>query len=100
MKDITPTKLQEFDPPLDTKIKEAVNILFRAGIETFESCQGGNGHAYPEPTIRFHGDRVEGLHAFTIAMRGGLKVAALRRIYDVLDGELTGPYWEMTLFSQ
>ena len=94
-----------FDPPLDVEsldigIKDAVNILYSAGVETFESCQGGKGHAYSEPTIRFHGDRVEGLNAFAVAIRNNLNVSALRRIYTVLDGELTGPYWEITFYSQ
>ena len=50
----------ENKPPydsLDDGIREAVRILAEAGIETFESCQGGDGHAYSEPTIRFHGER-------------------------------------------
>lgn len=88
-----------FDPPLDTGIKKAVNILCNAGVETFESCQGGKGHSYPEPTVKFHGDRTEGLKAFSIAMRGNLRVSALRRMYDVIDGELVGPYWEITFYN-
>ena len=91
--------LFRFDPPLDKGIEKAVKILSDAGIETFESCEGGIGHAYPEPTIRFHGERFEGFKAFTIAMQNGLKVAYLRRIYETIDGELTGPYWEM-VFSK
>lgn len=86
-----------FDPPLDSGIKNAVLILCENGIETFESCQGGTNHAYPGPTIRFHGDRVEGLRAYAIAARHGLNVASLSRVYDVLEGELVGPYWEITL---
>lgn len=35
---------------LDDGIREAVRVLAQAGVETFESCQGGDGHAYPEPT--------------------------------------------------
>ncbi|MCK5608363.1 hypothetical protein KAR91_41155 [Candidatus Pacearchaeota archaeon] len=87
--------MNNFDPPLDADIENAVNILFNAGVETFESCEGGIGHAYPEPTIRFHGDRHEGLRAFVIAMQNSLKVAYLRRIYQIIDGELIGPYWEI-----
>ena len=44
---------------LDSGIRDAVRILAEAGVETFESCQGGEGHAYAEPTVRFHGDRDE-----------------------------------------
>lgn len=88
-----------FDPPLDAGIEKAVNILRNAGIETYESCEGGIGHAYPEPTIRFHGDRFEGLRAFVVAMQNNLNVTYLRRIYQIIDGELIGPYWEM-VFSK
>ena len=88
-----------FDPPLDKGIENAVNILYNAGIETFESCEGGDGHTYPEPTIRFHGDKSEGLHALSIAICNNLNVRALRRVYDILDGEITGPYWELTFYK-
>lgn len=85
-----------FDPPLDRGIVAAVNVLQGAGIETFESCEGGPGHAYPEPTVRFHGDQAEGFRALAAAMRGGLCVAELRRVWPLLDGEPTGPWWELT----
>lgn len=38
---------------LDPKIAKYVNILRKHGIETYESCQGGEGHAYDYPAIRF-----------------------------------------------
>src|SRR6266540_3788315 len=37
--------------------------LQTCGIETFESCEGGPGHAYPEPTIRFQGTPEAGWRA-------------------------------------
>ena len=40
---------------LDEGIREAVAVLVANGVETFESCEGGPGHAFPEPTIRFEG---------------------------------------------
>lgn len=88
-----------FDPPLDKGIEKAVIVLQAGGVETFESCQGGEGHAYPEPTVRFHGDRAEGLRALSVALRADLPVAALRRVWPVDDGEPTGPWWELTLSS-
>jgi hypothetical protein len=39
-------------PDLDPGIRQAVRILREAGVETFESCEGGERHAYPEPTVR------------------------------------------------
>jgi hypothetical protein len=89
----------EFDPPLDKGIERAVCILNDAGVETYESCQGGPGHTYTEPTIRFHGARDEGFRALAVAMQNGLPVSALRRIWVILDGEPTGPEWELALDS-
>jgi hypothetical protein len=34
---------------LDPGIAEYVRVLLAQGVETFESCQGGPGHAYTEP---------------------------------------------------
>lgn len=88
--------MNEFDPPLDAGIEHAVLALRRANVETFESCEGGQGHAYPEPTVRFHGDKSEGFRALAIAMQAGLNVAGLRRVWPIDNGEPTGPWWELT----
>jgi hypothetical protein len=85
-----------YDPPLDAGIERAVIVLRDAGVETFESCEGSARHAYPEPTIRFHGDRAEGLRALSVALRAGLNVAGLRRVWPIVEGEPTGPWWELT----
>ena len=45
---------------LDKGIKKYVEILRSEGIETYESCEGGAGHAYFEPTICFYGQIGEG----------------------------------------
>lgn len=84
---------------LDPGIQPFVDTLRQNGVETFESCQGGPGHAYAEPTVRFYGNAWEGFRAFTIAMNHGLPVAELRRTYDVNEGQLVGPWWEMTFRS-
>ena len=90
----------EFSPPLDRGIAPTVNLLRKANIETFESCEGGEGHAYPEPTIRFHGDRSEGFRALAVALQNGMDVKSIRRIWAVIDGEPTGPWWEMTFLPR
>lgn len=89
--------LCEYDPPLDRGIAHAVIALNAENVETFESCEGGPGHSYPEPTIRFHGDQAEGFRVLSVAMRAGLFVRALRRVWPVVDEEPTGPWWELTL---
>jgi hypothetical protein len=82
---------------LDPGIREAVERLQTEGIETFESCEEGPGHAYPEPTIRFYGRPEAGWRALAICFDYRLPVVCLRRIWDVLDtNQPTGPYWEIT----
>jgi len=85
-----------FDLPLDPGIRKIVEILLECGVETFESCEGGPGHACPEPTVKFEGDLSEGLRAVAVALAYGLPVAALRRTWQVRDRTLHGPWWEMT----
>jgi hypothetical protein len=85
---------------LDPGIAEAVAVLRAAGVETFESCEGGEGHAFPEPTVRFGGDNPEGFRALAVAMRAQLPVAQLRRVWAIRDGEPTGPEWELVFYSE
>ena len=84
-----------YDPPLDPGIERTVNVLRAHGVETFESCEGSHGHAYTEPTVRFHGDTGEGFRALGVALEAGLEVADLRRVWRVQDGEPNGPWWEL-----
>ena len=88
------------DLPLDRWIGFAVKVLRDAGIETFESCEGGKGHAFPEPTVRFHGTSTTGFHAFSVATENGLPVLAVRRCWLVTDGELRGPCWEIVFYPR
>ena len=81
---------------MDPGIAPYVDVLDAAGIETFESCEGGEGHSMPEPTVRFHGQRGEGFRALAVALEHGLPVLDLRRYWAIIEGEPTGPYWELT----
>ena len=85
-----------FEPSLDAGISDAVYILIANGVETFESCEGGRGHSYPCPTVRFEGSTAEGLRALSVAMSFGLPVSELRRVWEIRDGVIHGPWWEMT----
>jgi hypothetical protein len=85
---------------LDRGISYAVKVLMGGGIETYESCEGGRGHSFREPTVRFHGTQSDGFRALAIAHTMGLPVRALRRFWDIKDGEPVGPYWEMTFFRR
>jgi hypothetical protein len=95
MNDYKPEELENLYSSLNKGISQQVQVLMSNGIETFESCEGGKGHSYPEPTIRFHGERSEGWKALSIALQHQLKVFALRRIWTVNDGEPIGAHWEM-----
>jgi hypothetical protein len=81
---------------LDPGIRKIVSALRERGGETFESCQGGHGHSYPEPTVRFHGESGAGFIALGVALELGLPVLSLRRVYQIVEGLPTGPWWEMT----
>ena len=87
-----------FNPPLDAGIRAIVIALAEGGVETFESCEGGPGHSYPEPTVRFEGDSSEGLRALSVALAHGLPVKALRRSWGILEKMVHGPWWEMTFY--
>lgn len=80
---------------LDPGISRYVAILRSQGIETCESCEGGPGHSFPEPTVNFFGQAGEGLRAVAAAMAYGLPVIELRRTWDVQDSELVGPLWAL-----
>ena len=86
-------------PGLDLGIALAVNTLREYDVETYESCEGGPGHSYLEPSVRFHGQPEEGFRAYAAAVERGLPVRELRRIWEVIDGELSGPIWELTFGS-
>ena len=88
--------METFSPPLDPGIERAVRVLRSSGVETFESCSGEPGHSYPVPTIRFHGEQPEGVRALGVALAARLPVEALRRVWSIQDGEVYGPWWELT----
>ncbi len=88
------------DLGLDPDIVDFVKILQDAGIETTESCQGGEGHTFPEPTVRFNGDDSEGFRALAVAMQAQLPVAELRRVWVMQGGEAHGPEWELVFYSE
>lgn len=89
--------LEAFDPGgLDEGIRHYVLILLSQGIDTCQSCEGGPGHSYLEPTVEFLGAKSEGPRAVAAALAYGLPVTELCRVWDVRDGEITGPTWRMT----
>jgi hypothetical protein len=90
--------------PIDLGIVRAVKVLRAAGFETFESCEGGEGHAYAEPTVRFEGGDDAGLRALDVALASGLPVSTVSRgwcAYEVVHRRAAGqllppPFWTIT----
>lgn len=82
-------------PGLDPWIAPWVEILRAHRVETYESCQGGAGHAYPQPTIAFHGGPSSGMYAYHVARQHGLPVKRIQRVWKESSHELTGPTWEI-----
>jgi hypothetical protein len=63
--DFDKTKAVETEPgtdmPLVRDIRSYVLAFRTGGIETLESCEGGKGHAFAEPTLREsqrHADKI------------------------------------------
>jgi hypothetical protein len=93
----SPIPYAEIEPYLDLGIRPIVALLRAHHIETVESCEGGTGHCFPVPTVRFSGDRTIGFRAFALATEHGYAIADLKRCWSIVDGEPVGPEWEMTL---
>jgi hypothetical protein len=84
-----------FFESLDSGIAEAVAILDWHGIETCQSCQGGLGHSYPEPTVDFIGDAGAGMRALGIATMYALPVVELRQKWRVEHGRPVEMVWQL-----
>ena len=57
---------------MDPLIAPIVLVLREYGIDTVQSCQGGEGHSYSRPTVEFRGHSDQGYKAVHIAMQNGL----------------------------
>lgn len=92
------SQLTTYSPPLEPGIAAAVIALNAAGIETFTSCEGGPGHAFPEPTVRFYTDGAFDLDALREAK---LDVRELRKVWGFVDGVACpeSPFWELVFYD-
>jgi hypothetical protein len=82
---------------MDDGIVEAVVILRDHGIETCQSCEGGPGHSYSEPSIDFLGGPAAGFAAVSVARQHGLPVDALYRVWNVQGDEIFEVVWRLVL---
>ncbi len=66
---------------LDKGIKDAVILLNNYGFETFESCESGNGHCMPDPTIKFYGDEFDCIRAYELCLHYHYDVLEVKRVF-------------------
>lgn len=83
---------------LDVGIRFAVRVLHAAGFETCQSCQGGKGHTYDEPTIEMiaTGDDSRGFGALDALRSYGLSVNAIAVVWPVRNGYPYEKNWRIT----
>ena len=85
------------DDRLDCGISGVVEMLWGVDIDTYESCEGGEGHSYTRPAVRFRGSMADGFLALSRALELGLPVWELRRFWFVNENnEPEGPDWELS----
>ena len=85
--------------PIDKGIERLVRILRYNGVETDQSCEGGDDHYSRLPVVRFNGSQGEGYRALAIALNCGYKVIELHRVWYIDEGEIQAPQWELILHT-
>lgn len=80
---------------LDPEIQTIVNLLRSQGVETCQSCQGGTGHSYPDPTVDFVGTESAGWKALAIAIDFAMPVFELRRKWRIDHTMPTECLWQL-----
>jgi len=86
--------------PIDMGIVRAVRILRTAGIPTYESCEGGEGHVFAEPTIKFGGTFESGWLAVGRLLTYRLPVRRFAQCWSFPFGVPDGPHWEVTFWEK
>lgn len=83
---------------LDPGIRFAVRVLHAEGFETCQSCQGGKGHAYDEPTVEMiaSGDDTRGFGALDALRSYGLPVNAVALVWPIKNGTPYEKNWRIT----
>jgi len=86
---------------LDPGIRFAVRVLHARGIETAQSCEGGDGHAYDRPTIDLDdgSHRPVGFAALAALEDYGLRVRDVSLCYPVDRGLPAECFWRVTLWQ-
>jgi hypothetical protein len=82
---------------IDSEIASALHALADFEIDTFSSCQGGEGHASLMPEIFFHGNDDVGLYAVWLLESQGFRVWELSHHWDLEHGLPRRPFWRVAL---
>ena len=92
-----PVNLDDLDPG----VRPYVETLRANGIETIESCEGGDNHYSDRPWIRFRGESfTDGLKSVAIALDHAMPLFQLKRVWNVSEDNLVGPDWELSFFNK
>lgn len=83
---------------LDTGIRFAVRVLHANGFETCQSCQGGKGHAYGQPTVDMvaTADDAQGFGALAALQSYGLPVDSISIFWNICNGLPYEKLWRIT----
>ena len=88
---------------VDDGIRRAVVILNKHGFKTFESCEGGEGHCFPDPTVCFYGSEFDLMRSYDICSLYHLNVFECRRVFgkspvyrdnELINAEPIGEAWD------
>ncbi len=86
---------------IDKGIRFAVRVLNAKGIDTQQSCQGGKGHAYNQPSVDIPAtdDDAKGFAALSALRDYGLPVQEVSIIWPVSGSLPTEKFWRVTFFK-
>lgn len=86
---------------LDPGIRFAVRVLHAAGLDTCQSCQGGKGHPYDQPTVEMvaTGDDARGFGALAALHSYGLPVADIAIRWPIRHGLPYEKLWTITFYK-
>lgn len=86
---------------LDPGVRFAVRVLHARGIETGQSCEGGEDHSYDRPTIdlREGGPRPVGFAALAALEDYGLRVRDVSLVWSIDKGLIDETFWRLTLWQ-
>jgi hypothetical protein len=91
---------EEWYQKLDLGIRFAVRILHARGIETCQSCQGGDGHCYDRPTVDLPTGPEDAIgFGAVFALRAfGLPVREVALVWPVWNGLPYEKLWRITFY--